>query len=168
MTKLMVVIDDITTQKVDAIVNASNRSLLGGGGVDGAIHRVAGPKLREECMALGGCQTGEVKITKAYNLPAKYVIHTVGPEYGREKGMESELLTLCYLTTLKLAEEHGVKTIAFPAISVGAFRYPPKEATEVAIAAVKQYLSKNDAVFDEIRFVAYNDEVYNEYARYLL
>jgi O-acetyl-ADP-ribose deacetylase len=167
MTKLVLVKGDITTQSVDAIVNAANRSLMGGGGVDGAIHRAAGPKLREECLTLGGCKTGEAKITSAYKLPAKFVIHTVGPEYGREKGMEDELLSLCYLTSLQLAEMNGLRTIALPAISTGAFRYPLDEATEIAVSSVRHYIEGHPDAFDEIRFVVTKDDAYEIYHRLL-
>jgi O-acetyl-ADP-ribose deacetylase (regulator of RNase III) len=131
-----VVVADITTLEVDAIVNAANSTLLGGGGVDGAIHRRAGPELKAYCATLGGCRTGEAKITPGFALPARYVIHTVGPFWsGGEKG-EPALLAACYRHSLALAAEHGLKTIAFPAISTGAYRFPPALAAEIAVGAV--------------------------------
>ena len=163
MTRITLICGDITTQKVDVIVNAANRSLRGGGGVDGAIHDAAGDELYEECAKLGGCETGQSKITKGYKLPAKYVIHTVGPDYGYEKGKDAELLKSCYLTTLSLAEQNEIKTIAFPAISVGVFHYPLYEATKIAIESVKKFINQKPQVFDEIRFIAFNDDVYNAY-----
>lgn len=163
MTKITLIKGDITTQKVDAIVNAANRSLHGGGGVDGAIHDAAGDELYEECVALNGCETGEAKITKGYNLPAKYVIHTVGPDYGYERGRESELLDSCYITTLNLAQKNGIRTIAFPAIAVGVYHYPLQEATKIAVSAIKHFIGQAPDAFDEIRFVAFTDEVYLAY-----
>lgn len=156
-TKILAIKDDITKIKIDAIVNAANRSLLGGGGVDGAIHRAAGPDLLEECRALGGCKTGESKITKGYQLPARHVIHTVGPIYGREDGREVELLRSCYWNSLALAQENGLKSIAFPAISTGAFGYPRDEASRIAIRTVKEFIAENPEAFSNVIFVLFDD-----------
>src|SRR3989339_168026 len=167
MTQITLVKDDITVQKVDAIINAANHSLEGGGGVDGAIHDAAGDELYKACEKLRGCDVGEAKITKGYNLLAKYIIHTVGPDYGYENGDDAILLRMCYINSLMLAKENGVKTIAFPAISVGIFRYPLQEATNIAISAVKEFIEQEPQAFDEIRFVAFNDAVYTAYSEYI-
>ncbi len=145
---------DITKQKVDAIVNAANTTLLGGGGVDGAIHRAAGPRLWEECRTLGGCATGEAKITRGYNLPAKWVIHTVGPVWHGGGGGEDEQLAGCYRASLALAERHGIKTIAFPSISTGAYRFPLDRATQIAVREVKKFLEQNQTV-EKVVFVCF-------------
>lgn len=163
MTKIRIIQGDITKLEVDGIVNAANSTLLGGGGVDGAIHAAAGPELYEECKTLGGCKIGEAKITKGYDLPAKFNIHTVGPFYGDENGREAELLKACYVNSLKSAKEKGLKTIAFPAISTGVFRYPKDEAAKIAISSVKEYIKNNPMAFDEIIFVLYDELNFNIY-----
>lgn len=147
---------DITALHVDAIVNAANSSLLGGGGVDGAIHRAAGPELLAECRTLGGCRTGEAKATKGYNLHAQYVIHTVGPVWHGGMHNEAELLENCYINSLSLAHSLHVKTIAFPAISCGVYGYPIEKAAAIAVGSVKAYISTNSH-FKEIIFVCFND-----------
>lgn len=141
--KIKTIQGDITNIKTDAIVNAANHTLLGGGGVDRAIHRAAGKELLEECKKLGGCKTGEAKLTKGYNLPAKHVIHTVGPIYSKEKDKSAELLAACYTNSLKLAAENNIKTIAFPAISTGAYGYPKAEAAKVATEAIEKFLNSD-------------------------
>jgi len=138
--KILILEGDITRQKVDAIVNAANSSLLGGGGVDGAIHRAAGLKLLEECRSLGGCPTGEAKITQGYRLPAKYVIHTVGPVWKDGLHQEDELLSNCYINSMKLAEQYSCSKIAFPSISTGAYGFPMERAARIAKKKVKEFL----------------------------
>lgn len=157
---------DITKLEVDAIVNAANKTLLGGGGVDGAIHRAAGPQLLAECETLNGCDTGEAKITKAYNLPCKYVIHTVGPVWGGGKRGEEELLRNSYQNSLELSRKHGLNSIAFPNVSTGVYHFPKSRAAEIVITTVKEYLSKNDLP-KEVILVCFDDENYQLYAEIL-
>ncbi|NPA44771.1 MAG: O-acetyl-ADP-ribose deacetylase [Chlorobi bacterium] len=157
---------DITKLKVDAIVNAANTSLLGGGGVDGAIHRAAGKELLEECKTLNGCKTGEAKITKAYNLPAKFVIHTVGPVWSLRNKKANELLKNAYENSLKIAVENGVKTIAFPNISTGVYHFPKEDAAEIAINTVKEFIAKNQQI-EKVIFAIFDDENYNIYEKKL-
>lgn len=147
---------DITEFKVDAIVNAANKSLLGGGGVDGAIHRAAGPELKEACRKLNGAETGEAKLTKGYNLPAPYVIHTVGPVYRDGEHEEADKLKQCYLNSLKVAEKHALTSIAFPAISTGIYGYPLEEASKIAIRTVKDMADKLESI-NKVTFVAFDD-----------
>ena len=144
--RIEVVEGDITRQTVDAIVNAANTTLLGGGGVDGAIHRVAGPELLEECQMLGGCATGQAKITKGYRLPAKWVIHTVGPVWRDGRHGEDELLASCYRSSFALAEQHGIRTIAFPSISTGAYGFPIDRAARIAVRETQRFLDRNTTV----------------------
>jgi O-acetyl-ADP-ribose deacetylase (regulator of RNase III) len=159
MTRLVLIKGDITEQEVDAIVNPANKWLGRGGGVTGSIHRKAGPSFTEECARIGRCETGEVKLTRGHNLPAKHVIHTVGPEYGYENGKEAEILKQCYKNVLKFAESLDFKTIALPALSVGSFRYPAEEATPIAIEVIKNHLRVNNH-FNEIRLVVFSDEIF--------
>lgn len=166
-TKLKLKKADITKEEVDVIVNAANSSLLRGGGVDGAIHQAAGPELAEECLKLGGCEKGEAKITKGYNLPAKFIIHTVGPMYGLEDGREEEILRACYKNSLELAREKKLQSIAFPCVSTGAYRFPNQRAAGIAVNAVKEYIEENSHHFSEIRFVVFTDEDYRIYQKLL-
>ncbi len=162
MNRLSIVKGDIVRMKTDAIVNAANTSLLGGGGVDGAIHRAAGEDLLKECITLGGCNTGEAKITKGYKLNAKYVIHTPGPIWrGGNKG-ESELLANCYKNSLSLAKENGVKSIAFPSISTGVYRFPVEKAAQIAIREISSFL-KTDDTFEKIVIVCYDEDTLKTY-----
>ncbi|GAG48618.1 unnamed protein product [marine sediment metagenome] len=162
MQKIQIKIGDITKEHVDAIVNAANTSLLGGGGVDGAIHRAAGPELLKECKILGGCKTSQAKITRGYALPAKYVIHAVGPVWHSGKGNEDMLLADCYKNSLEIAKERGVKTIAFPAISTGAYRFPIERAAKIAKSAVEEFLSKNPEI-EKVIFVCFDKKIYDSY-----
>src|SRR5262249_4466945 len=161
-SEIEIVRGDITKLNVDAIVNAANTTLLGGGGVDGAIHRGAGPELLGECRTLGGCPPGEAKVTRGYRLPARFVIHTVGPVWKGGKHREAETLANCYRSSLQLAVENGIKTIAFAAISCGAYGYPIPDATQIALKTVRDFLATDDRI-DKVVFVLWGDEVYDAY-----
>ena len=164
--RLALVRGDITRLAVDAIVNAANTSLLGGGGVDGAIHRAAGPDLLTECRTLGGCRPAEAKITRGYSLPARFVIHTVGPVWSGGNRGEPETLTNCYRNSLRLAGDNGLRSIAFPAISCGAYRYPIVDAATIAVETTREFLEENDSIA-EITFVVSTDEIEAAYQRLL-
>jgi O-acetyl-ADP-ribose deacetylase (regulator of RNase III) len=163
-SKIEVVKVDITTLAVDAIVNAANTSLLGGGGVDGAIHRAAGPELFDECYQIGGCPTGEARLTKGYRLPAKFVIHTVGPVWGGGERGEPELLANCYRSVFSIARENGIRSLAFPAISCGVYRFPVDRAVKIAVTETVAELVSSDAV-QKVIFACFGDEIYNAYRR---
>ncbi len=160
--RITVVEGDITKQRVDAIVNAANTSLLGDGGVDGAIHRAAGPGLLAECRTLGGCPTGEARITKGYNLPAQWVIHTAGPVWNGGTHHEDDLLARCYRSCFALAAQHTIRTIAFPAISTGIYGFPLARATRIALTETTNFLADN-AEIEEVRFVCFGAETYRVY-----
>ena len=164
--RISLIREDITLLDVDAIVNAANNALLGGGGVDGAIHRAAGPQLLAACRGLGGCETGDAKITSGYNLKARWVIHTVGPVWRGGGHGEEELLARCYHRSLQLAERHGVRTIAFPAISAGVYGYPMAQAAQIAVTQIMAYL-QGESVLERVMLVCFNDRAYQAYSRAL-
>ena len=164
--KIEIVQGDITKLDVDAIVNAANTTLLGGSGVDGAIHRAAGPELLAECRTLGGCQLGEAKITRGYRLPTRFIIHTVGPVWRGGKRGEPETLANCYRNSLQVAVENGIRTIAFPAISCGAYGYPIEEAAQIAVNTTREFLATTDQI-EKVIFVLWDEDVYKTYRRIL-
>lgn len=161
--RISVIMDDIVTQRVDAIVNAANNSLLGGGGVDGAIHQAAGPELLEECRKLGGCPTGEAKITRGYNLPAKWVIHTVGPVWKGGMYDEDRMLYRAYRSSLELAQQYQIRSIAFPGISIGAYGFPIERAADIAVRSVWDFLTEVNTI-NEVILVCYNQRAFNIYS----
>ncbi|MEJ5263690.1 MAG: O-acetyl-ADP-ribose deacetylase [Bacteroidales bacterium] len=165
MVKITLLQGDITRMEVDAIVNAANTTLLGGGGVDGAIHAAAGPDLLAECRTLGGCPTGEAKVTRGYRLPARYIIHTVGPIWRGGHNNEEMLLRSCYENALKRAEELQIETIAFPNISTGVYAFPKQRAAEIALDVLNQYAKKKDTTLKEIFLVCFDLENYQIYKR---
>ena len=161
-SKIEIIQGDITKITVDAIVNAANTSLLGGGGVDGAIHSAAGGELLQECLTLDGCETGEAKITKGYNLPAKYIIHTVGPIWHGGNNNESELLANCYRNCLEIAVENNIKSIAFPSISTGIYGYPIEEASEIALKEIMKFLESSTKI-EKVFIVCFGERPFNLY-----
>jgi O-acetyl-ADP-ribose deacetylase (regulator of RNase III) len=163
-SKVEIVRGDITKLDVDAIVNAANTTLLGGGGVDGAIHRAAGPELLAECRTLGGCEPGEAKVSRGYRLPARFVIHTVGPIWRGGEHEEAATLANCYRNSLRLAMENGIKTIAFPAISCGAYGYPIPEAAQIALKTSREFLMNTDKL-DKVIFVLWGEEIYKAWRK---
>lgn len=157
---------DITKIKdVEAIVNAANTSLLGGGGVDGAIHRAAGPELLAECRTLHGCNTGDAKLTRAYNLPCKYVIHTVGPIWNGGKNDEPDLLAACYFNSMKLAVENGIRNVAFPSISTGVYSFPVELAAKIAVRTVNRFIDANPGTIDVVEWVLFDEKTYSYYEK---
>jgi O-acetyl-ADP-ribose deacetylase (regulator of RNase III) len=166
LAKIEIVRGDITKLEVDAIVNAANTTLLGGGGVDGAIHRAAGPELLAECRTLGGCRPGEAKITRGYRLPVRFVIHTVGPIWRGGKRGEPEILANCYRNSLQLAVDNGIQKIAFPAVSCGAYGYPIQEATQIALKTTHESLANTDKI-DKVIFVLWSEDIYEAYRKLL-
>ncbi len=166
LNKIEIIKADIIQLKIDAIVNAANNALMGGGGVDWSIHKAAGTELLEECRALKGCETGQSKITKGYNLPAKYIIHTVGPVWNNGTENEEVLLKSCYLTSLQLADKYAIKTIAFPSISTGAYRFPFNKAFEIAHLTILNYLNTLPSI-EKVYLVFYNNTDYNQAQRIL-
>ncbi len=162
--EILLIKKDITTLEIDAIVNAANHTLLGGGGVDGAIHKAAGKELLDECRTLNGCETGEAKITKGYNLPAKYIIHTVGPVWHGGDRNEAELLAACYQNCLEIARKYEIKSIAFPSISTGVYRFPKPEAAKIAYSTIKKLLPSCPAI-NKVFLVVFDDENFHIYDR---
>ena len=169
MTEVKAILGDITKQNdVDAIVNAANESLLGGGGVDGAIHRAAGPELLRECRTLNGCKTGEAKLTGAYNLPCEYIVHTVGPVWNGGRSSEDELLRKCYINSLSVAKNKGVRQIAFPSISTGVYSFPLDRAAEIAVQAVWDFISENPGMYDLIEWVCFDEKTLMAYNKQII
>ncbi len=164
--RIDVVMGNIVQQDVDAIVNAANESLLGGGGVDGAIHHAAGPKLLDECEALDGCETGDARITASYNLKARHIIHTVGPVWKGGDQNEDELLTSCYKRSLEIALEYGIKSLAFPAISTGIYCFPLERATRIATETVQAFLAGHDSI-ESVIFVCFDRPTYQAYRKFI-